>query len=302
MFDFRVIQLEDRDWIKEKLAVSDFRGCEYSFANNVAWQRLSDTVICSYKDFYISCSFHGGQPFITFPTGVRTDSNEGKEKYIKLFSELKQYVENQGKKLIVSSVTEKNLQWMKEYYKDKISVESDRANFDYIYNAEDLINLSGKKYHGKRNHIKRFMDNDWSFEAVSPEDYDECIAFAVNFYNQNSSYDDFSAVVEQYAINVFFENMDYLGLKCSMLKSNGKLVGITIGEQLNSDTFVVHIEKAVSEVQGAYPMLCNQFAKAYAGDCRYINREEDLGIEGLRKSKLSYRPVFLLEKNIVTFE
>ena len=302
MFDFRVIQLEDRDWIKEKLKISDFRGCEYSFANNVAWQRLSDTVICSYNDFYISCSFYDSQPGITFPAGVKTDSNEGKEKYIRLFSELKHYVDNQGKKLIVSSVTAENLQWMKEYYKDNISIESDRANFDYIYNSEDLINLSGKKYHGKRNHIKRFMDNDWSFEAISHKYYDECIAFAVDFYNKNSSYDDFSAVVEQYAINVFFENMDYLGLKCGMLKSNGKLVGITIGEQLNSDTFVVHIEKAVSDVQGAYPMLCNQFAKANAADLMYINREEDLGIEGLRKSKLSYKPAFLLEKNIITFK
>ena len=133
------------------------------------------------------------------------------------------------------------------------------------------------------------------------DNIDDCISFATNFYNESSEIDK-SAVIEQYAINLFFMNMDYLGLKGGMLKSNGEIVGFTIGEQLNSDTFVVHIEKALSNVQGAYTAVCNQFAKANASELTYINREEDLGIEGLRKSKLSYRPVFMVDKNTVYFK
>lgn len=298
--DFRKIQLSDKDWINECLAVSDFKGCEYSFANNLAWHRLNDTVITHYNDFYISCSFENGQPYFTFPAGVALDDN-GKEKYIELFYELKKYVSDLGKSLILSSVTDENLEWIKDYYKDKITCSYDRNNSDYIYNADDLINLRGKKYHGKRNHIKRFMDNEWDYEDITSKLIDECIEFSTHFYNKSESYDDFSSVVEQYAINVFLTNMNHLGLNGAILRQNGAIVGFTIGEKLNSDTFVVHIEKAIAEIQGAYPMLCNQFAKHNAADCKYINREEDLGIDGLRKSKLSYNPAFLLNKNIITF-
>ena len=118
--DFRKIQLSDKDWINECLAISDFKGCEYSFANNLAWHRLNDTVITHYNDFYISCSFENGQPYFTFPAGVALDDN-GKEKYIELFYELKKYVSDLGKSLILSSVTDENLEWIKDYYKDKIS-------------------------------------------------------------------------------------------------------------------------------------------------------------------------------------
>lgn len=301
MFDFREITLNDKDWINEKLSVSDFRGCEYSFANNLAWRRLNNTLITSYKDFYISCSFFDKQPVITFPAGVICDEN-GKAKYTELFSKLKSYIENQGCHFVLSSVTAENLEWIKEQYKDEIEISADRDSFDYIYNSSDLIELKGKKYHGKRNHIKRFKDNNWSFEPLTSVNFDDCTAFAAQFYNNNESYDDFSAVVEQYAIHMFFTNFDLLGLKGGLLKSQGKIVGFTLGEQINSDTFVVHIEKALSEVQGAYPTICNEFAKACASNLKYINREEDLGIEGLRKSKLSYQPEFLLEKYTVRFK
>lgn len=299
MFDFRKIQLSDRVAVNEKLAVSDFRGCEYSFANNMAWQRLNDTLVCFYKDFYICCSFEDGQPYITFPAGVKSDDS-GKEKYIQLFSELKKYMEQQGRPLIVSSVNTENLEWIKEYYGDKITWEYNRDGSDYIYNSSDLINLSGKKYHGKRNHIKRFMENAWEFEPITSDNLDDCILFSTQFYNNNEN--DYSAIIEQYAIDLFFMNMDYLNLKGGVLKADNRIVGITIGEQLNSDTFVVHIEKALADVQGAYPMICNQFAKANAAELKYINREEDLGLEGLRKSKLSYKPAFMVDKYTVYFK
>ncbi len=301
MFDFREIKLSDRDWINDKLAISDFRGCEYSFANNLAWRRLSDTLIASYKEFYICCSFYDGNPVFTFPSGVKCDS-AGMEKYVRLFSDLKDFVEKQGKKLAIASVNAENIRWMSEYYGDKIDVKADRDYFDYMYNSSDLIELKGKKYHGKRNHIKRFKDKEWSFEPLTADDFDQCVSFAADFYNENQSYDDFSAVVEQFAIYQYFSNFEYLNLKGGILKSDGKMVGFTIGEKLNTDTFVVHIEKALKGVQGAYPTIANEFAKANTSDFKYINREEDLGIEGLRKSKLSYNPAFLLEKYYVEFK
>lgn len=302
MLKFREIQLNDKTWIDKCLKVSDFRGCEYSFANNLAWRRLSDTVICNHNGFYISCSFdEKRKPVFTFPAGARCD-REGIEKYKALFQNLKEYAQSVHSELKISSVNSEHLKWMQEFYGDEITVSTNRDSFDYIYKTENLIELKGKKYHGKRNHIKRFKDNNWSFEILTSKAFDECAAFAADFYNDNKSYDDYSAVVEQFVIHTFFADFEYLGLKGGVLRKDGEIVGFTIGEQLNSDTFVVHIEKAKSEIQGAYPVICNEFLKACAFGLEYVNREEDLGIEGLRRSKLSYHPEFLLEKYTVTFK
>jgi hypothetical protein len=299
MFDFRKITISDKDRAEASLKVSDFRGCEYCFANNLAWNRLADTLVAFENDFYISCSFYGGEPYFTFPSGVKTDER-GKERYLELFSRLRKYAQNQGAAFRVSSVTPENLVWLKGEFKDKITVTAERDSFDYIYNSCDLITLAGKKYHGKRNHIKRFKENDWELKMLTPEHFDECTAFAARFYN-SAAESDFSAAVEQYAIYTYFENFDALGLCGAVLYSEGRLVGFTVGERLNSDTFDVHIEKADAAVQGAYPTLCSEFAKAAAADFKYINREEDLGLEGLRKSKMSYRPAFLQKKYTVEF-
>ena len=300
MFSFRKITLEDRDAVNERLAASDLRGCEYSFANNNAWQRLSGLEICLTGDFYICRCFNDGVMSFIFPAGARTDG-EGREKYLSLFSELKKYSEGQGQPLVISSVRESDLEWLKEYYGDRLSVSLNRDDSDYIYRAEDLIELKGKKYHGKRNHIRHFVSQPWSFEPISKDNLEPCILFAAELYNKEKDYYG-SAAIEQFAIDFFLMNMDRLDLKGGVMRSCGRVVGFSIGEKLNSDTFVVHIEKADSSVQGAYPMLMNQFAAAYAGSCTYINREEDMGIEGLRKSKESYHPAFMLDKYTVTIK
>ena len=300
MFDFRKIQLSDRDRVNERLAVSDLRGCEYCFANNCAWQRLNNTLICFHDDFYILMSFSGETPYFIFPSGVKKD-DMGREKFIRLFHDLEKLVSDKGHKLRICSVLEEDLPWLKDVYGDRMKISHDRSSCDYIYESKDLIELSGKRYHGKRNHIKHFTEHDWSFELMTEKDIDDAVLFTTEFYNRSGD-NTGSNAIEQYAIHFFLMNMTELGLTCGMLRSEGDIVGIAVGEQLNSDTFVVHIEKAMSEVKGAYPMLCNQLAKAGASGLRYINREEDMGIEGLRKSKLSYHPVFLLDKYTVCFD
>lgn len=292
MFDFRKIELKDREWINELLKKSDFRGCEYSFANNFAWHRLYETKICRYKDFYISCSEKYGLRF-TYPAG------EGDRK--ELFSALRRYAEERNCPLVVSSVLTENIALFEEYFPGEFTVSADEADFDYIYSAEKLRSLSGKKYHGKRNHLNRFYENNWSYSRLSEADFDECISFAVKSYNDNASYSDESAVGEQYAINTFFNYYNELGLFGGVVRIDGKVAGFTIGSRINSDTMDTHIEKAESGINGAYTAVMNEFAKDVSEEFAYINREEDLGIEGLRKSKRSYCPEFQIVKNTVTF-
>lgn len=295
MFNFREIELKDKPWIDELLSKSDFMGCEYSFANNVAWRRLNDSLISRYKDFYLISTKDNDNIYLTYPAG------EGNIlEFIELFNK---FCNSQGKRFVLTSVSSQNLDYLKENLSDKIeSVKSNPDYYDYIYNSDDLISLKGKKYHSKRNHISNFKKNSWKYKELTPDLFNDSIEFITNTYNQKNSSEDFSAVVEQFAINTFFTNFEYMNLKGGVLYQNDKIVGVTIGERINSDTLVVHVEKASSDVNGAYPTICNEFAKANASDLKYINREEDLGIEGLRRSKRSYNPCFQLEKHTVIFK
>lgn len=294
MLTLRTIELSDRDWVNEALRKSDFMGCEYSFANNLAWRRLNDTQITQWNGFYLSCSWFDGQPVFTYPAG---QGDLGA-----LIEEMKQYAEGKGFPLIVSSVGKEQLALLEERYPGQFAVEADEDSFDYIYLSQDLRELKGKKYHQKRNHLAKFYQNDWIFEPITPDNMEECIEFSVRFYNDKGGYDDRSAVSEQFAINTFFNHFEELNLTGGVLRIEGRLVAFTIGEKINSNTFCVHIEKADAGIQGAYAAINHQFAQYAMEDCKYINREEDLGLEGLRRAKRSYYPVFQLEKNTVTFE
>ncbi len=293
MLEFREIQLSDKPWIDQLLSYSDFMGCEYCFANNYAWRRLYNSKITRFKDFYISLSTKYGMKF-TFPSG--------KGDYKELITELRKYAEEQNNPLCLTSVSECNLKMLSELFPGQFNVSTDEGANDYIYNAEDLRTLSGKKYHGKRNHLKKFYENNWSFSLMTEKDFTECIEFAAISYNSNNLYDDESAVMEQFAINTFFTNFYDLKLSGGVLRVDGNVVAFTIGEGINSNTFGVHVEKALSDIPGAYPAINNEFAKAATQGYSYINREEDLGIEGLRKSKKSYFPAFLLDKKTITFK
>lgn len=294
MLEFRDIELSDREKINKALKESDFMGCEYSFANNFAWRRLNDTKICFLDDFYICADFKGEYPVFAFPAG--------KGDYKKLIAEMKKFVESKNAPLTIACINNETLQMLNETFPDMFDSTSDIDIFDYIYKKDDLLNLAGKKYHQKRNHLSKFYNNnDWSFEPISENNYDECIEFAVNNYNFKNGYESDSGIAEQFAINAYFNFFKELELKGGVIRVNGKVEAITIGEKINSDTFCVHIEKANPDIQGCYPAINKEFVAYAAGDCEYINREEDLGIEGLRKAKKSYYPCFMLEKNIVTF-
>lgn len=297
MLEFRYITLGDRDKINTALRYSDFMGCEYSFANNLAWCRLADSKICFYKDFYIVCAFgsEDGIPSFILPSG--------KGDYRDVIDEMKRSSQNMGAPLKLCGVTENSLEMLEELFHDRFTKELDRNGCDYIYRRSDLAGFAGKKFHQKRNHLARFNRLDSEFSLIEEKDFDECISFITNEYNSKYPYGtDHSAIAEQYAVNTYFSNYNELGLKGGIIRIDGKIAAVTLGERLNSNTFCVHIEKADRHYEGIYTGICSSFVKACTEGFEYINREEDLGIEGLRKSKLSYHPAFILNKYIVKFK
>lgn len=293
MIEFRDIDISDMAHINRCLALSDFMGCEYTFANNMAWKRLADSKIAFYKDFYIVCSFtEENIPFFVMPSGSGN--------YTELFSELKKYSGSMGVPLTITGITERSLPLFNELFPEMFTIEYDRDNSDYIYLSHDLIHLEGKKYHSKRNHLKHFSRYEYEFSVITEKDFDDCISFCTEDYNKK--YHSHSSVAEQYAINTYFSYFEEMKLSGGIIRINGKVTAITIGERLNSNTFCIHIEKADKSFNGIYTAINNLFVSSACGGYRYINREEDLGIEGLRKAKLSYHPVFLLNKYIIKFK
>lgn len=295
MLQFREIAIGDRERANAALRASDNMGCEYSFANNMAWRRLSDSKICFFKDFYIVCAFgtEDGIPSFTFPAG----SGDLRE----LFCEMKSFCRELGVPLKIWGVTENKLKMLEELFPGEFTAEYDRDSSDYIYSRQELAELKGRKFHGKRNHLARFEKLDHDFSTITEKDFDDCICFIAETYNASVGYADHSAVAEQFAVNTYFSHFRELELTGGLIRIDGRVAAVTIGERLNSDTFCVHIEKADRRFEGIYAGINNLFVKNCTEGFSYINREEDLGLEGLRKAKLSYNPIFLLNKYTVTF-
>jgi hypothetical protein len=178
----------------------------------------------------------------------------------------------------------------------------DHKNDEYIYLSEKLITLSGKKLQSKRNHINRFKadHHDWVYSPItSRAELDECARMLDEWEDVNTSMIDFSKRHDYIATKIMIENFDDLQLRGGAIRVNGKIVAFTIGEPLTADSFVIHVEKAFAKMNGAYTVINQQFIENEASGFTYINREEDMGFENLRKAKMSYYPDILLEEGIL---
>lgn len=174
----------------------------------------------------------------------------------------------------------------------------ERAYFDYIYLRESLVELKGKKLHGKKNHLNAFKNTypDWKFEHITSENIDECWQMNEEWSRQNEMSLGSGLLKEKTALRTAFDNFFEEGLVGGLIRVDGKVIAYSMGHKLNSDTFVVHFEKAFADIRGAYQIINQQFAQHCCEGYTYINREDDTGLEGLRKAKLSYLPQILLTK------
>lgn len=290
MIHFKKITMEDREWIEEKLRESDYRGCDYAFGNIYIWRKVSQIQIASVHGMFcmMSKSFYNKETIYTYPAG-RGDTK-------KVIEEMMQDAIDRGHEFYLRGIEEEDAKQLKEWFPDKFRIEETREESDYIYTVQNLTLLAGKKYHGKRNHIARFRDSLWHYENMDDSNIKACREMNAQWCENYGCLENEECVLEQCAVREAFAHFNDLGLIGGVLYQNNRVVAFTIGETLNSDTFVVHIEKAFSDVQGAYPAINQQFVEHNMSEFLYVNREEDLGKDGLRKAKLSYKPEFLLKK------
>ncbi len=295
MINFKRPELEDKELIESYLKKQESRSCEFTFANTYLWSRHYDVEFAIVEDMLVFCTKYETRRF-TVPLG-----EENPEKVKRAMEAIDAYCKEQGVDYLFHLVTKEQFEMVEELYPGKFEIEYDRDAADYVYEREKLANLSGKKYHGKKNHVNKFIKTypDWSYEHLTPENREECFQMALQWRNENGCDEDEDKNREMCVTLNYLRLFDELEMRGGLLRAEGRVVAFSIGEPLNKDTIVVHIEKAFADVQGAYPMINQQFVLHETEGYLYVNREEDTGAEGLRQAKLSYRPVFLVEKGIM---
>lgn len=208
-------------------------------------------------------------------------------------------------------LTPRQVEEMEALFPGEFHFEADRDGFDYLYEIDRLADLTGKKLHAKRNHINRFMENNpsWTYEEITPETLPACLEMDKEWYRRSMVREGLAEERdlgdEGRALRLAMEHYHELGLEGGLIRVYGEVVAFTMGDMLCADTFDVHFEKAYGELQGAYAMINREFARqvrARHPEIKYLNREDDMGVEGLRKAKGSYYPDLMVEKYFATKE
>ena len=293
-YEFKRPELEDKELISSYFAKAPGRSCERTFVNVYLWSRHYKVKFAVIEAALVFRDEGDGFAF-SYPAGKD-------EAVKKALEALMEYCRERKCPFRLYNVTEEHFAQLCGWFPDRFQIRYDRDAADYVYETEKLATLAGKKLHGKRNHINKFkaLYPDWSYESLNDDNVEECFQMALKWRNQNGCYDDAEKNAEMCVTLNSLRLYKELGLRGGVLKIGEKIAAFSVGEPLCSDTFVVHIEKAFPDIEGAYPMINQQFVLHECMDYTYVNREEDTGAEGLRKAKLSYRPVFMVEKGIVT--
>lgn len=292
-FNWKSIELSDKEIIQSYYRQEKSRNCEFTFANNYLWAPHYEIRYAIIDGMLVFLSDEA-----TFSVSFPLGQGNAKETIELLLS----YFEEKGRTFKMHLVSPEQFARLEKWFPGKFQIAYNRDAADYVYESEKLITLSGKKLHGKRNHINKFKElyPDWTYEPITKENTAECIEMAQNWRVQNGCDENEEKSAEFCVTLNALKMREELGLRGGLLRADGRVVAFTLGEPGGEDIFVVHIEKAYPDVPGAYPMINQQFVEHECAAYRYVNREEDTGAEGLRKAKLSYYPVMMLEKGMVT--
>ena len=295
--EWKKITLEDKEVLEPYYKYEQSSSCEVAFANNILWAPFYEVEYAIVEEMLIFLTKKDSYS-VSMPMAKDEKSAENLEKVLLI---LEEFFADAGQQFHMHLVTKEKYEKLETVFPQKYSIEFDRDVADYVYEVPQMISLAGKKLHGKRNHINKFKENNpqWSYESLSEENLEECLQMAEEWKQKNLCGEKSEKHAEFCVTRRALKNYRALGLKGGVLKDGNRVVAFTLGEELNKNMFVVHIEKAFADVQGAYPMINQQFLIHEAAEYQYVNREDDTGAEGLRKAKLSYYPVFLQEKGNV---
>lgn len=291
MLNFSSLKPEDKARYDAFLLNCGERGCEYNFANLFLWGRQKATVHNGNLAFF--CQFNRRSVYL-FPLG-----KDLKPTLDAIIADAKQ----RGIPCRLTSLSAADREKLEAWYPGQFYFEPDRDGFDYIYSIEALAELAGKKLQRKRNHCNRFhlLHPHYTVEPITDDNTPAVKSMLEQWYAQKKAADPTASFhLEEAAIFQALRHREALGMEGLILKDKGHILAVTLGSMLANDTFDVHFEKAAEGYDGAYAVINREFARYLREkypSLKWLNREDDLGIEGLRQAKLSYYPDRLIEKS-----
>jgi hypothetical protein len=309
-FPFKDIELSDSSWVRELFSVPDFNSEDYNFTYQYLWRNVFKSKIARIGDLALVQYNMEGRRSYLMPVGRAEDSQVADLLNSMLGDES---LLGEDGKLVFYGVLPSQLDFLERHFRGRFTAEQFRMGADYIYDAESLRTLRGKKYQAKRNFANGFRRlYNWKFEPITEENLAECRQMNDEWCRRNGCGENFWKASEFCAVRISLDNYRALGLDGGLLRVDGKVVAFTIGERASSDTLLVHIEKALTEYRGAYQAMSQEFLSYMDTVLRerenipdgtpaftLVNREDDSGDENLRKAKQEYHPIEIKEKYLV---
>ena len=293
MLPFRTICLLDKPCFDRAMCELNDDICDCAFADQYIWREKYQTEICHLEGAVLTRLALDGEPAFGFPAGGSLGRS---------LRALIAHCQATGERLKLGLLSDEMRRRIEAEMPGAFLFEERRDSADYLYQAEKMISLAGQKLHSKRNFINRFRaayDGHWSFEAFDPDQTAELFEYEARWCRDNRTSEG-DLVAENQAIVSLLENARVLDVKGGVLRLEGQVIGFSLGTFINPDVFCVHIEKADWMIAGAYQVLANELARMYCQGIAMINREDDMGIEGLRKAKMSYQPDKIAMKYVAT--
>ena len=291
MIDFHPVTIEDKPLYEKLMSRENERGCEFTFANLYLWGRQSAALLHGHIVLFSQFDRRSVYPY---PIG-----DDDKQPVLDAIIE---DAKARGIPCRITGLGTTARQVLEELYPNRFRFHCDEGSFDYVYSIDDLADLGGKKYHAKRNHLNRFREAfpNYTTEPICRKNLSAAKQMTENWYKkrlEENPNGDFH--MERAALEKAFSHFSELGMEGLLLRNGEDVLAVTLGSRMSNDTFDVHFEKARADVQGAYTAINREFAcyiRSKYPDVRFLNREEDMGLEGLRKAKLSYYPHHRVEK------
>ena len=292
---FKRPELSDRPWVNDLLSREGSRACEHNFASIYLWATAYPQKIARVGDRLLVEMMGGAGLSHLFPMGSGP--------LAPALDAARADAAAHGVSMTLICLTAEQKGQLEAEFPGRFTFQEDRDGYDYLYTVDKLADLAGKKLHAKRNHIHRFDEQfpDWLFETIGPDNLAECLDMEAKWYAEQveAGRADANLGHERDAVNTALTHMDELGVSGGLIRAEGRVVAFSLGSRTTADCYNIHFEKAYGELQGAYAVINREMARwvrAAMPEVAYLNREDDMGLEGLRKAKLSYYPDILLEK------
>ena len=296
---FKDIDMESRELLNPYFDLVDYEACEYCFNTLYMWQHLYKTGYYIGDGFAVIVAENEGNTFSILPLAKKEDMP-------RVIQFIIDYFEEEQKKIYFRGITREVVEFLKENYPGKFDYTEERDLFDYVYDGDNMRELKGRKNVKKRNHINYFLkeyEGRYAYRLLDEKDFDACLELMEEWTSNKEENNAISEEIEEELIGIkkLFAHYNILKdkLKIAGIFIDGKLEAFTMGEYINPNMALIHIEKANPNIRGLYPFINQQFLVHEFSDAEFVNREEDLGVEGLRKAKLSYHPVRFVEKYTV---